>query len=186
MHPAGWLTTNDRPTAIHGVAIRPLVAHADDRGTFTEIFRESWLPEPRLVQWNAVKSRAGTLRGVHAHRVHADYLVLLTGHLWLGLVDLRRNADPEHSRALVAIDATAPMAVVIPPGVAHGFLFSVDSLHIYAVSHYHSTADELGCRWDDPGLGLEWPTTPCHVSPRDQQLPDLTTLRASLFAGSGV
>ena len=26
----------------------------------------------------------------------------------------------------------------------------------YSVSHYWNTMDEIGCRWDDPALGLDW------------------------------
>lgn len=166
--------------AIPGVRILPLTSHADRRGTFTEVFRESWVGRPHFVQWNAVTSRAGTLRGVHAHRRHADYLIVVSGHMWLGLADLRPDADAGGAKALISLDASTPQAVVIPTGVAHGFLFSRDSMHLYAVSEYHSEADEFGCRWNDPELALPWPVAPVHVSERDQQLPDLTALRASL------
>jgi dTDP-4-dehydrorhamnose 3,5-epimerase len=62
--------------AIPGVRILPLTAHVDQRGTFTEVFRESWVGHPRFVQWNAVTSRTGTLRGVHVHRRHVDYVIV--------------------------------------------------------------------------------------------------------------
>jgi dTDP-4-dehydrorhamnose 3,5-epimerase len=166
--------------AIRGVEVRRLVSHADDRGTFTEIFRETWLPAPRFVQWNAVTSRAGTLRGVHVHRHHDDYLVLVSGHLWLGLADLRPDDRPVGERALIEIVTAEPTAVTIPRGVAHGFLFSTDSVHVYAVSEYFDGSDELGCRWDDPVLELAWPIIPSYVSGRDQQLPSLQALRAAL------
>ncbi len=175
-HPA----TPNAAAAICGVEVRRLTPHADDRGTFTEIFRETWVPAPRFVQWNAVTSRARTLRGVHVHLRHADYLVLISGHFWLGLADLRPGARADGERTIIEIAAAEPMAVAIPPGVAHGFLFSTDSVHVYGVSEYHDGTDELGCRWDDPGLGLEWPIVPSLVSARDRQLPSLRTLRASL------
>ena len=171
----------DRPGAsIPGVDVRRLVAHADERGTFTEIFRESWVTAPRFVQWNVVTSRAGTLRGMHVHRRHADYLVLTSGHLWLGLADLRPSASPDRGRALIEISPEHPAAITIPVGVAHGFLFATESVHVYAVSEYFDASDELGCRWDDPALGLAWPFVPSHVSPRDRQLPTLDRLRAEL------
>jgi len=165
---------------IPGVRIVPLTTHVDHRGTFTEVFRESWVSQPHFVQWNAVTSKAGTLRGVHAHRRHADYLIVVSGHMWLALADLRPDADPANAQAIVGLDASTQQAVVIPTGVAHGFLFSRDSMHMYAVSEYHSEADELGCRWDDPELALPWPAVPEHLSERDQRLPNLATLRARL------
>ena len=164
---------------IPGVQVRRLEPHVDERGTFTEIFREGWLVDaPKFVQWNAVTSRAGTLRGVHVHRRHADYLVVLAGHLTLGLVDLRPNAAG--GRAILEMEATEPIAVAIPTGVAHGFLFTADSVHVYGVSEYFDPADELGCRWDDPALGLPWPIRPSYLSARDESLPSLETLRATL------
>ena len=54
-----------------GVALRPLRMHRDERGVLTEIFRESWAGLA-AVQWNAVRSAAGVLRGVHVHVRHAD------------------------------------------------------------------------------------------------------------------
>jgi dTDP-4-dehydrorhamnose 3,5-epimerase len=75
--------------------------------------------------------------------------------------------------------------------VAHGFLFHEPSLHIYAVSHYWDTADELGCRWDDPELGIPWPDAQPLISPRDAGLPPLRQLRSDFreaqaaFAAAG-
>ena len=166
--------------SIPGIEVRQLVTHADDRGSLTEIFRECWVPRPKFVQWNAVHTRAGGLRGVHVHTRHADYLVLLSGRLSLGLADLR--PDQGGRSALIELQASNPIAVVIPPGVAHGFLFPVDSVFVYAVSEYFDPADELGCRWDDPALGIPWPGTPTSVSPRDEKLPSLETLRRQMAA----
>jgi dTDP-4-dehydrorhamnose 3,5-epimerase len=166
---------------IRGVHVRRLVRHEDDRGAFTEIYREHWVSVPRPVQWNAVTSRAGTMRGVHVHLRHADYLVLLSGRMWLGLMDLRKTCRDEPSRrAIVEITAYQPMAIAIPEGVAHGFLFAEDSMHVYAVTEYFDHSDELGCRWDDPELALEWPTATVRVSARDAALPALAALRATL------
>lgn len=62
-----------------GVALRPFTTHHDERGSFTEVFREEWDTGVRPVQWNAVSSEAGVLRGVHVHVRHDDYLILLRG-----------------------------------------------------------------------------------------------------------
>lgn len=62
-----------------GVALRQLRTHADYRGAFTEIFRFEWDTGVRPIQWNAVESAARTLRGVHVHPRHDDYLILLRG-----------------------------------------------------------------------------------------------------------
>ena len=50
-----------------GVLRSPLAPQVDERGVFTELFRDSWPLEVEPIQWNAVSSVANALRGVHAH-----------------------------------------------------------------------------------------------------------------------
>jgi dTDP-4-dehydrorhamnose 3,5-epimerase len=163
-----------------GVRIVPLTPHADDRGVFTEIFRDEWDAGISPVQWNAVVSEAGVLRGVHAHHRHDDYLTLPVGRATIGLCDLRPGSPTDGLATCVTLSAGEPSGIVIPTGVAHGFLFHERSLHVYAVSHTWDVADELGCRWDDPELGIPWPHAPALISGRDAALGDLAALRRDL------
>jgi dTDP-4-dehydrorhamnose 3,5-epimerase len=159
-----------------GVLLRPLVPHPDDRGVFTELFRDEWDVGVQPVQWNVVTSQSNVLRGVHVHPVHDDYLVVCSGRASVGLHDLRRGSPTHGAAGLVELDAREPRAITIPHGVAHGFWFHDPSTHIYAVSHVWSTADELGCRWDDPALGIAWPPGVPQLSPRDAGLPSLAAV----------
>ena len=161
-----------------GVVVTPLVAHADDRGRFTEIFRASWPTDVEPLQWNIVSSVAGVLRGVHVHRRHADYLTVASGRLTLGLADLRGGAPA--NACCIRLDAENPAAVTIPPGVAHGFFFPEPTVHVYAVSRYFDSSDELGCRWDDPDLAIPWQVSAPSLSPRDVALPALAGLLCEL------
>jgi dTDP-4-dehydrorhamnose 3,5-epimerase len=162
-----------------GVELQRLEPHADSRGVFTELFRDSWELPVEPVQWNAVRSEAGVLRGVHAHWRHADYLTVVAGKASIGLHDLREGSETEGLGALVELATDAPAALSIPPGVAHGFYFHEPSLHVYAVSHEWDPGDELGCRWDDPELGIDWPCSGPLISERDRELGPLSSLRAA-------
>jgi len=157
-----------------GVVLRPLQMQVDERGIFAEFFRESWEIGVAPVQWNAVSSVAGVLRGVHVHVIHADYLLLLQGRASIGLRDLRRDSPTEGLAALVELRGAELATLTIPPGVAHGFFFHEPSLHIYAVSAYWDPADELGCNWADPALEIPWPMTSAIISERDAALPPLS------------
>ncbi|MGE0435070.1 MAG: dTDP-4-dehydrorhamnose 3,5-epimerase family protein [Planctomycetota bacterium] len=140
----------------HGVRVVRLTTHDDARGSFTELFRDEWDPANRPVQWNLVHSSAGALRGVHVHRRHTDYLIVIAGSMTLALHDIR-PASPTHGASATLQLAASPLqAVSIPPGVCHGFWFSVPGTHIYSVTHYFNMADELGCRWNSPELGATW------------------------------
>ena len=163
-----------------GTRVHPLATHADERGAFTELFREEWETGVRPVQWNAVASEAGVLRGVHVHVRHGDYLTVVAGSAHVGLCDLRDDSPTADMAAMVELRADAMAAIVIPPGVAHGFLFPEPSLHVYAVTHYWDEEDELGCHWDDPALRLEWPRAPRLVSSRDERAGSLAALRERL------
>jgi dTDP-4-dehydrorhamnose 3,5-epimerase len=160
------------------VRLSPLEPHRDERGTFLELFREEWETDVKPVQWNAVDSEAGVLRGVHVHPRHDDYLTVVRGRVTIGLKDLRPESPSEGFAACVELSAERPAAISIPHGVAHGFYFHQASTHIYAVSHYWDLSDELGCRWDDASLEIPWPQSEAHISTRDAELPPLAELRA--------
>ena len=163
-----------------GVELHPLTTHADERGSFTELFRESWPTGVRPVQWNVVRSEPNVLRGVHVHIVHADYLTVVDGHATVGLRDLRRDSPTSGLATAVELRADEMAAIVIPTGVAHGFWFREPSLHVYAVTAYWDTADELGCHWADPGLELPWDPVDPALSARDASAGTLDELLAQL------
>jgi dTDP-4-dehydrorhamnose 3,5-epimerase len=168
--------------APEGVGMRRLTMHADDRGVFTEVFREEWATGIRPVQWNMVRSEARILRGVHVHLWHEDYLVISAGRATVALRDLRPGSPTEHAVALYDLCGEDLAAITIPAGVAHGFLFHEPSVHIYAVSKYWNAKDELGCHWADPALEVPWPMMPRKFSPRDAALPPLSALRGVIPA----
>ena len=161
-----------------GAVLITLTPHVDDRGAFTELYRVSWEPGVVPAQWNAVRSDANVLRGVHVHRRHTDYLTLVAGRATIGLYDLRNGSPTEGLGTTIEFDSHEPAALVIPVGVAHGFYFQEPSIHVYAVSHEFDPADELGCRWDDAALGLAWPCAEPFISSRDRELGSLSELRA--------
>jgi dTDP-4-dehydrorhamnose 3,5-epimerase len=165
-----------------GLLVRPLEPHGDERGTFVELHRREWDTEIDPVQWNAVHSEAGVLRGVHVHPRHDDYLTAVRGRVVVGVRDLREDSPTHGSAACLELTAERPQALTIPHGVAHGFYFAEPSTHVYAVSHYWDPTDELGCRWDDPALRIPWPQREARVSARDEALPRLAELVAELRA----
>jgi dTDP-4-dehydrorhamnose 3,5-epimerase len=143
---------------------------------FTELYRQEWPTGVKPIQWNAVRSDAGVLRGVHVHIRHDDYLTVPYGRAAVGLRDLRRGSSTEGLSALVELAGDEPVALVIPRGVAHGFYFLEPSLHVYAVTEYWDPSDELACHWADPELEIPWPARTARVSDRDagsQSLRDL-------------
>ena len=175
-----------------GCAIHDLTTHADERGALTEIFRKEWRTGMDPVQWNYVRSKPNVLRGVHVHVVHTDYLVCLEGAMVLGLVDVRPESPTRGLAATVMLEGAKLQAAVVPPGVAHGFHFSAPSSLCYSVTHYWDTRDEIGCRWDDPALGLDWQIVNPELSARDisagsakAMIEQYLAVRDTVRAGNG-
>jgi dTDP-4-dehydrorhamnose 3,5-epimerase len=148
----------------------------DHRGSLVELCRLSWIGETTIVQWNVVASGPNVLRGMHWHNLHWDLIAAVEGRLIVGLTDLRIGSPTELVSELIEVDAGTPASVLIPPGVAHGFLSPDGSIVLYGVSRYWDPADELGVRFDDPALSLDWPLPPDGpvLSERDTSLPPLS------------
>jgi len=153
-----------------GVSLRHLQAMPDERGTFTEIYRAEW-PKAggQTIQWNAVRTEPGVMRGVRVHLRHEDYLVVLDGLLLVGLRDLRRDSPTYGAAALVELRGGDLCSLTIPPGVAHGLYSPERAIFVLGVTHYYDLADEVACSWDDPELGIPWPFTSAKVSPVDDK-----------------
>ena len=169
----------DLPTGCFRI---PLKLHEDDRGSLVELFRQEWKVGETPLQWNLVKSKPNTLRGFHIHLRNYDYLHVSEGVMILGLMDLRVTSPSYESKILIEVNASEPEAIVVPPGVGHGFYFPCASIHLYGLSEYWHPDHHLGCYWDDPDLGLNWPISNPRLSAQDRDAPSLAELRPIIDA----
>ena len=171
--------------AIPGVVLGRLKRFPDSRGSFAEAWRASGGQgvEPFAgVQANLSSSARGVLRGLHLHQRQLDRWIVLDGVAFVALVDLRpmvagEASEPSVLTATLARDDT----VVIPPGVAHGFL-AIEPLELlYIVTNEYDGTDELGFAWDDPLVAVDWPVVATAdgrpiVSDRDSSNPSVGDL----------
>jgi dTDP-4-dehydrorhamnose 3,5-epimerase len=157
-------------TAIDGVLLVHLRAHADERGRFMETFRLEWFPQVSWarLQSNRSDSRAGVLRGLHYHFHQADYWVVPAGRIRAGLADLRPSSPTYRQALTVDMGEEHLVGLFIPPGVAHGFYALTDCTLFYTVNNYYDGSDEYGVAWDDPQLAVPWGVSGAPLlSPRD-------------------
>jgi dTDP-4-dehydrorhamnose 3,5-epimerase len=145
------------------VALQPIV---DARGDLTTVFA-SERPAAVPVQWNLVRSRPGVVRGVHVHRTYDEHYVPASGRIFVFLKDARR-ASPTFGLTLNCwLDATQPVALRVPAGVAHGLAFPTGGVILCGLSDQWTGQDELECRWDDAALRVVWPVSRPILSSRD-------------------
>jgi dTDP-4-dehydrorhamnose 3,5-epimerase len=187
--------TSRLPDVRYGATVR----HADGRGSFRELWRATWFPDlpaaitgregAAFAQANLSTSAAGVLRGLHYHRRQLDHWVVLSGRAFVALVDVRPAMVVARNEPLVETrELAADEWVVIPAGVAHGFL-ALEPLELaYFVTNEYDGNDELGFAWDDPAVRVPWPPVPGTpdgrpiLSDRDQNNPTLAELLTSLRA----
>jgi dTDP-4-dehydrorhamnose 3,5-epimerase len=196
------MTDLDRaPSVLPGVRFGAIARHGDSRGAFRELWRASSFPtltpaetgapagsEPRFVQVNQSSSAAGVLRGLHYHRRQLDYWVVGAGRALVALVDVRQVVAGRGPAVVETRELAVDEWVVIPTGVAHGFLALEPLELVYLVTNEFDGSDELGFAWDDPAVGVPWPAVAATpdgrpiLSDRDQSNPSLAELVASLRA----
>ncbi len=159
-----------KPLGIEGVRLFELLAHADARGSLTETFRRKWIGgAPEMVQANLSVSRAGVLRGLHFHRLQADYWCVLAGTAFVGLFDLRADSPTQGKKAEIRVAAEERRSgLYIPPGVAHGFYAETELWLQYLVDAEFTGEDEFGLAWNDPDVGIDWPSADPILSDRDR------------------
>ena len=175
------------PSSLPGVRYGAIVRHADQRGSFRELWRAGDFPDEPFVQANLSTSAAGVLRGLHLHQRQDDLWIVAEGRAFVALVDLRPMLDGTGSAPRIETrELGANEWVVIPTGIAHGFL-ALDPLQlIYLVTNEYDGSDELGFAWDDPAVAVDWPSlagTPDGrpiLSERDRANPPLADLLARM------
>ena len=147
------------PSALPGVRYGAIVRHADERGSFRELWRATEFPDAPFAQANLSTSAAGVLRGLHLHRRQDDLWIIAAGRAFVALVDVRPLLEGTGPAAVIETrELAAGDWVYIPVGVAHGFL-ALDPLElVYLVTNEYDGSDELGFAWDDPALAVPWPT----------------------------
>jgi dTDP-4-dehydrorhamnose 3,5-epimerase len=177
-----------RPTSLAGVVVVEPEPRADDRGWFArlhcpEAFAAAghpFVPAQTSLSHNV---KTGTLRGMHhqaAPYAETKLVRVTRGRAFDVAVDLRPDSPTHRQWVGVELDAAMANAVLIPEGVAHGFLTLEDETDIlYQIAPAYVPGHDAGVRWNDPAFAIRWPRAPAVISDRDAGYPDY---RAGLSA----
>lgn len=173
-------------TSIDGVVALGSQVHRDQRGTTRRVFERLALDQAGIgADWGYALASdnpaSGTLRGLHLQQppwTETKVVTCVHGRVFDVAVDLRPGSSTFGQHLSMEMAAGQEWSVVIPPGVAHGFLtLCPDSVVLYVIAGEHMTEAETGVNWSDPELGIPWPIPPVTVSLRDQSLPTLAAWR---------
>jgi len=154
-------------TKLPGVLLlRPRIFR-DSRGFFLESWNQKTFDAAvgrcvSFVQDNHSRSVRGVLRGLHyqtAPMEQAKLITVMRGCIFDVAVDARPDS-PTYGQWLgeTLSDETREM-LWIPEGFAHGFLVLSDFADVvYKATNYYAPQYERCIRWNDPDLGVLWPS----------------------------
>lgn len=178
-----------KETAIKGVYIIEPRVFNDARGYFFEAWKQSEFEEHigpvTFVQDNESKSSRGVLRGLHFQRGEASQAKLvrvIKGCVVDVAVDMRRSSPTFGQHVMVELSEENKRQFFIPRGFAHGFLvLSDEAIFTYKVDNPYAPQADSGVRWDDPALGIKWPTEGLEVLTSEKDLRQPLLKDAELF-----
>jgi dTDP-4-dehydrorhamnose 3,5-epimerase len=170
-------------TELPGVLIVEPKVFGDERGLFMETwhadrYEEAGLPA-HFVQDNLSFSRRGVLRGLHFQNPdqQGKLLYVLQGEVYDVAVDIRVGSPTFGEWTAVTLSWENKRQIYIPEGFAHGFLVISDAaLFVYKVTARYNAKAEASVLWDDPEIGIEWPTGTPVLSKKDRGAPPLAEM----------
>lgn len=156
-------------------------AFLDERGFFKETFRredfEKVLGHTFLyVQENHARSKKGVLRGIHVAPWN-KMVYVPRGEVLSVLVDLRTDSPTFKKWISVKLGEENRVKLFVPSGIGNAYLVLSDMAdYEYQVDQYWQPGMEVGIRWDDPELGINWSITDPILSDKDKNAPSLNEL----------
>jgi dTDP-4-dehydrorhamnose 3,5-epimerase len=180
-------------TRIPGVLLVELDRFGDERGWFMETWQvERYAPAGiagPFVQDNLALSGRGVLRGLHIQNPHGQgkLVQVYAGRVFDVAVDVRVGSPTFGQWVGVTLDAAEPRQFYVPPGFLHGYyVLSEQAMFGYKCTDLYHPETQFSVRWDDPGIGIEWPLdAPPVLSDKDRDaavLSEIPTERLPRYA----
>ena len=156
---------------IKGVKVYTPDIYTDYRGDLWTL----WKASDDSLQFNHDKvstSRRHVLRGIHGDYKSHKLVTCLYGELYFVMVDNRPQSETYKQWSWMILDSRTRVQVLLPPGVGNGFLvLSDESVFHYKWSYegeYPDVKDQFTLKWNDPIIGVDWPTDNPILSKRDK------------------
>ncbi|OWQ93579.1 dTDP-4-dehydrorhamnose 3,5-epimerase [Roseateles aquatilis] len=177
------------PTALPEVLIIEPKVFGDARGFFMESWTEPKFNaavghDVRFVQDNHSRSGQGVLRGLHFQlppHAQGKLVRCTSGAVFDVTVDMRKASPNFGKWAGVELSGENHRQLWIPPGFAHGFLVLTETADfLYKTTDTYAPQAEGSVRWNDPAIGIVWPTLPIDfkLADKDANAPLLAAAKS--------
>lgn len=148
----------------------------DHRGFFMESYRKDHFTELGIPyefwQDNHSRSAKGVIRGLHfqVDPPMAKLMRVTLGRVFLVAVDIRKGSPTLGQWFGLEVSAENKRQVWAPAGFARGFCVLSDVAELqYKCTAIYNPATEGSIRWNDPDIGINWPTDAPVLSGKDAQ-----------------
>ena len=151
----------------------------DNRGHFRELAIEK-VVKKKLIFTVVSKSKKNVLRGLHMQikKPQGKYISVLKGKILDVVVDCRKNSKTYGKHYKIILSDRNCKSIYIPPGFLHGFLsLDKENIVMYSCTKYRHKNSEIGIKWDDEDLNINWNILDPILSKKDQKNLEFKNLK---------
>lgn len=165
-----------------GVNLIEPTVFEDERGYFLESYQairyaEIGLPQVFIQDNHSLSKEAGVIRGLHyqlSPEAQSKLVRVTAGAIYDVVVDIRQGSPTYGQWEGFELSADNKRQLFVPTGFAHGFCTLVPNTEVqYKVDRLYSKEHDRGILWNDPAIGIKWPTTQPILSEKDAVHPAL-------------
>ena len=151
----------------------------DKRGIFVKTFHKDFYNSLGLnfdiAEEYCSTSTQNTLRGMHFQippYEHYKMVYCIKGEIQDGIVDLRKDSTTYGKGISIMLNDSKKNILVLPPGIAHGFLAVSQSATIVCkTSSIYSPQHDKGILWHN--CGIKWQSDKPIISKKDLSHPSM-------------
>lgn len=171
------------PLSLNGALLVEPKVFGDTRGFFmesynSEVFAQHGIDTVFIQDNHALSVEAGVLRGLHYQlnpKAQTKLVRVTSGAIYDVIVDIRKNSITYGKWVGVILSEQNKRQLLVPQGFAHGYCTLVPNTEVqYKVDASYAPDLDRGIRWDDPELGIDWPTSNPILSEKDLRHPSLS------------
>lgn len=173
-----------------GIKLIEPVVFEDNRGFFLESYNAERFNGQGIsaifIQDNhSLSTEIGVIRGMHYQigpKAQTKLVRVTAGAIFDVVVDIRHGSPTFGQWEAFELSAANKRQLLVPQGFAHGFCTLMPNTEVmYKVDCFYSAEHDRGIAWDDPLIGIQWPTISPILSAKDTQHPSLGAADNNFF-----
>ena len=145
-------------TKIKDLLVFESVNFYDNRGYFREVLLEKIIKK-RFKFTVISSSKKNVLRGLHMQKKfpQGKYISVVKGKILDVVVDCRKKSISFGKHFKIIISEKNSKSIYVPPGFIHGFVgLEKENIVLYSCTNYRNKQSELGVKWNDKNLNINW------------------------------